>query len=215
MIKEECAELLRTGFPDIHEKEARDAILEGSSLAELKAGDIWMDVGAFIRSVPLVLRGTLKLVREDDKGHEMLLYYIGPGQTCALSLSCCSGQERSSLRVVAEEDTILLAVPVRLMDEWTSEFRSWKQFVLRSYRGRIEDLIRTIDGLAFKGLDQRVLDHLTERASKQATRTVQVTHQELANAVNSSREVISRILKRMENEGLLRLGRQKIEILGI
>lgn len=200
-------------FPDIFEKDARTAILGTSTLMELKAGDIWLDVGAYIKSVPLVLEGTLKLVREDEKGHEMLLYYIHPGQTCALSLSCCSGSERSTIRVVAEEDTTLLAVPVRSMDEWTTNFRSWKQFVLKTYRSRIEDLVKTIDGLAFQGLDQRIMANLKEKRAKQASPVIQITHQELANDMNSSREVISRILKRLENEGLVKLGRQRIELL--
>ncbi len=209
---QQMEELLLQEFPDIFEKEARQAILLASTPVELSAGDIWMDIGAFIKSIPLVLKGSLKLVREDDQGNELLLYYINAGQTCALSLSCCSGHERSSIRAVSEEETLLLAVPVRFMDEWTTEFRSWKHFVLKSYQRRFEELLRTIDNVAFKGLDVRILELLRERVDKQGSRVLHMTHQDLANDLNSSREVISRILKRMEHDGVVKLARQKIEL---
>ena len=204
---------LRRTFPDIYEAEARAAILEASTLEELQAGDIWMDIGGYIKKIPLVLHGSLKLLREDDNGNEMLLYFVGVGETCAMSLTCCNSGARSSIRVVAEEDTVLLALPARLMDEYTERFRSWKSFVMLTYQRRFEELLRTVDGIAFQKLDARILDLLRERVRKNGDRTIITTHQELANELNSSREVISRLLKAMERDGLVKLGRQRIELL--
>lgn len=204
---------LRTTFPDIYEQEARTAIIEASHIVELKTGEIFMDFGGYIRSIPLVLKGLLKLVREDDDGNEILLYFVAPGETCAMSLTCCNSDARSTIRVSAEEDTVLLAVPARNMDEWTDRFRSWKSFVMKSYQNRFESLLRTIDGIAFQKLDQRLIKLLREHARTQGSETLQMTHQELANDLNSSREVVSRLLKAMEKDGLVELGRQKIKVL--
>jgi CRP/FNR family transcriptional regulator len=212
---EDLGQTLRRLFPDIHEPEARAAILEAGHLHELKAGDIWMDIGGYIKMIPLVLAGALKLIREDDEGHEMLLYFVGPGETCALSLTCCMSEARSTVRVVAEEDTVLLALPIRKMDEWTDHFRSWKSFVLLTYQRRFEELLRTVDSIAFQKLDTRLLDLLHERARKSGTQVIASTHQELANELNSSREVISRLLKALEKDGVLKLGRQRIELIEV
>ena len=127
---------LRTTFPDIYEQEARNAIIEASHTVELKAGDIFMDFGGYIKSIPLVLSGLLKLIREDEDGNEILLYFVAPGETCAMSLTCCNSDARSTIRVSAEEDTVVLAVPARTKDDWTERFRSWKSFVMHSYQNR-------------------------------------------------------------------------------
>jgi CRP/FNR family transcriptional regulator, anaerobic regulatory protein len=210
---EELETTLRHVFPDIYEAEARAAIIASAHVVELKAGDIWIDIGGYIKHIPLVLGGMLKLLREDGSGNEILLYFVGPGETCAMSLTCCMSDARSTIRVIAEEDTVLLAVPVRFMDEWTERFRSWKSFVMLTYQRRFEELLRTIDGVAFQKLDVRILSLLRERVANQGSAVVQITHQELANELNSSREVISRLLKGMENDRLLKLGRQRIEVL--
>jgi CRP/FNR family transcriptional regulator len=210
---EDLEQTLQRLFPDIHEPDARAAILEVGHLHELNAGDIWMDIGGYIKTIPLVLSGSLKLLREDEDGNEMLLYFVGPGETCALSLTCCMSEARSTVRVVAEEDTVLLAVPIRNMDEWTDRFRSWKSFVLLTYQRRFEELLRTVDSIAFQKLDARVLDLLRERARKSGSNVIATTHQELANELNSSREVISRLLKALEKDGVLKLGRQRIEMI--
>ena len=209
---QELDEVLRETFPDIYEAEARKARITAAHTVELKAGELWMDIGGYIKSIPLVFSGMLKLMREDDAGNEMLLYFVRPGETCAMSLTCCMSDVRSTIRVVAEEDTVLLAVPVRYMDEWTETYRSWKSFVMLTYQRRFEELLRTIDGIAFQKLDVRILQLLRERARDQGSYVILTTHQELANELNSSREVISRLLKSMEREGLVKLGRQRIEL---
>jgi CRP/FNR family transcriptional regulator, anaerobic regulatory protein len=211
---QELDALLKKHFPDIYEPEAREALIAAGHRMDLAAGHVFMEIGGYIRNIPLVLSGLLKLVREDEEGNEMLLYYLKPGETCAMSLTCCMNEARSTIRVTAEEDTELLAIPVRQMDSFTDRFRSWKNFVMLTYQRRFEELLHTIDGVAFQKLDVRIQDLLSERARNAGTKQLVITHQEIAEQLNSSREVISRLLKRMERDGELKLGRQRIELLG-
>ncbi len=206
-------EELRTYFPDIYEPEAREAILAQGIEMSINAGDMLMDIGQYIKYIPLVLSGSLKILREDKEGNELLLYYLRSGETCAMSLTCCTGDSVSSIRAVAEEDTHVIAIPVKYMDEWTQEFRSFKHFVLLTYQRRYEELLRTIDGIAFQKLDERLISLLKEKSQSASTQVLNVTHQELAQELNSSREVISRLLKQLERLGKVKLGRNKIEIL--
>jgi CRP/FNR family transcriptional regulator, anaerobic regulatory protein len=206
-------QLIRARFPDIYEPEAREAILRHGMVMEIKAGERMMDIGQYIKFMPLVLEGALKVMREDSEGNELLLYYIQPGETCAMSLTCCMGDAKSNVRAEAEEDTLLVAIPVRYMDEWTSTFKSFKSFVMLTYQRRYEELLQTIDGIAFQKLDDRLLNALKDKSRTQGAALIQTTHQELANELNSSREVISRVLKQMERQGMVKLGRNKIELL--
>jgi CRP/FNR family transcriptional regulator, anaerobic regulatory protein len=205
---------IREKFPDIYEAEARQAILENGIVMEVPAGERMMDIGQYIKFMPLVLEGSLKVMREDNDGNELLLYYLGPGQTCAMSMTCCMGDAKSNVRAEAEENTTIIAIPVRFMDEWTSKYRSFKGYVMLNYQRRFEELLQTVDGIAFQKLDDRLINALREKARAQGNRIIQTTHQELANELNSSREVISRVLKQMERRDLVRLGRNKIELLG-
>ena len=213
--KAELEDRLRRVFPDIYEPEARRALVAQGRQMELGAGEVFLDIGGYIRDVPLVLSGLLKLERMDDEGNELLLYYLRPGETCAMSLTCCTSEARSTIRVTAEEDSELLAIPARIMDRLTEEHRSWKHFVMLTYQRRFDELLRTIDGVAFQNLDSRIVELLKNRARNTGSRVLSVTHQELAEQLNSSREVVSRLLKRMEREGALKLGRQRIELLGM
>lgn len=180
---------------------------------ELKAGEMLMDIGGYIKYIPLVLKGMLKIMREDSDGNELLLYYIRPGETCAMSLTCCMGDAKSTVRAEVEEDVLVLAIPIRFMDKWTNEFQSWKSFVMHTYQMRYEELLRTIDGIAFQKLDDRLERALKEKCASLGTNSLVITHQELANELNSSREVISRLLKQMERKGKVKLGRHKIEVI--
>lgn len=211
---EDLEATLRKVFPDIYEPEARKALVDQGQLLELRGGEVFMEIGNYIRTIPMVISGMLKLVREDEEGNEMLLYYLKPGETCAMSLTCCTNDARSTIRVSAEEDSVILAIPARLMDSLTDTYRSWKNFVMLTYQRRFEELLRTIDGVAFQKLDVRIQELLKERAANTGSRVITVTHQEIAEQLNSSREVISRLLKRMEHEGEVKLARQRIELLG-
>lgn len=199
-------------FPDIYERSTVEVILETAKLKKLRADDWMVDIGDPIVYMPLLLKGQLRILREDEEGHELLLYYIRPGETCAMSLTCCSGNAVSNVRAVAEEDTELLLLPIQIIDEWTTKYPSFKSFILKTYQRRFEELLNTIDGIAFHNLDDRLLQLLKQKSTKEGL-TLKTTHQELANQLNSSREVISRLLKQMERTGKIEMGRNKITLL--
>jgi len=199
-------------FPDIYERNTAEIIIETAQLKKLHADDWMVDIGDPILYMPLLLKGQLRILREDDEGHELLLYYIRPGETCAMSLTCCSGNAVSNVRAVAEEDTELLLLPIQIIDEWTTKYPSFKSFILKTYQKRFEELLNTIDGIAFHNLDDRLSQLLKQKSEKEGSE-LKTTHQELANQLNSSREVISRLLKQMERKGKIQMGRNKITLL--
>ena len=199
-------------FPDIYERETVEAILEIGKLKKIKADDWMLDIGDPILYMPLLLKGQLRLLREDVEGHELLIYYIRPGETCAMSLICCSGNAVSNVRAVAEEDSELLLLPIQIIDEWTTKYPSFKTFILKTYQHRFEELLNTIDDIAFHNLDDRLSQLLKQKSEKEGS-VLKTTHQELANQLNSSREVISRLLKQMERKGKIQMGRNKITLL--
>jgi len=199
-------------FPDIYERSTVEVILETAKLKKLRADDWMVDIGDPIVYMPLLLKGQLRILREDEEGHELLLYYIRPGETCAMSLTCCSGNAVSNVRAVAEEDTELLLLPIQIIDEWTTKYPSFKSFILKTYQKRFEELLNTIDSIAFHNLDDRLSQLLKQKSEKEG-RELKTTHQELANQLNSSREVISRLLKQMERKGKIQMGRNKITLL--
>ena len=199
-------------FPDIYERETVEAILEIGKLKKLRADDWMVDIGDPIVYMPLLLKGQLRILREDEEGHELLLYYIRPGETCAMSLTCCSGNAVSNVRAVAEEDSELLLLPIQIIDEWTTKYPSFKSFILKTYQHRFEELLNTIDSIAFHNLDDRLSQLLKQKSEKEGSE-LKTTHQELANQLNSSREVISRLLKQMERKGKIQMGINKITLL--
>jgi CRP/FNR family transcriptional regulator len=199
-------------FPDIYERETVEAILEIGKLKKIRADDWMLDIGDPILYMPLLLKGQLRVLREDAEGHELLIYYIRPGETCAMSLICCSGNAVSNVRAVAEEDSELLLLPIQIIDEWTTKYPSFKSFILKTYQHRFEELLNTIDGIAFHNLDDRLSQLLKQKSEKEGSE-LKTTHQELANQLNSSREVISRLLKQMERKGKIQMGRNKITLL--
>jgi CRP/FNR family transcriptional regulator len=205
-------EAFKALFPDIYEFAAIEHILSTGKLKQVKQDDWLVDIGDPIVYMPLVLEGQLRILREDEDGNELLLYFIKPGETCAMSLTCCMGNAVSNVRAIAEEDTRVLMLPIQVIDEWTSTYPSFKSFILKTYQKRFDELLRTIDGIAFHNLDDRLLQLLKQKASLE-DHVVIATHHELATQLNSSREVISRILKQMERKGKIQMGRNKITLL--
>ncbi len=178
-----------------------------------KEGEIIMDYGSFIKMAPLVIEGTVKVMRENRYGDEIFLYYLSAGDTCASSFSCCLAQKRSFIKTIAEEDCKVIAIPVQYVDEWISKYRNWKEFVMQAYDRRIMELIDTIDSIAFMKMDERLMKYLEDRAFVTGSQTIHLTHQEIATDLNASREAVSRLLKKLERQGVIKLGRNRIELL--
>lgn len=204
--------LLRQHYPHLAELELQEEIARVGQLLHFSAGEIIMDVDNYIKLVPLVVDGSIKIVREDDDGKELFLYYLNTGDTCSMSFTCCMMDKKSSIRTVAEEPTTLIGIPIRYVDQWMTKYQSWKNFVMRSYDDRMLELVRTIDNIAFKKMDERLLDYLHKKASATQSKVIQATHQDIAYDLNASREAISRLLKQLERSGAVQLGRNKIEL---
>jgi CRP/FNR family transcriptional regulator len=177
------------------------------------AGEVIMRTGQYIKSTVLVLTGRIKIYRENNEGGEFLMYYIGPGEACAISMICTLQSRASEIMAKAEEDTEVLMIPVQLMEEWMNHYKSWYQFVIQTYRTRFEELLLVIDNIAFRNMDERLEFYLKRYAGKTGQTHIELSHQQIADDLNSSREVISRLLKKMEQQNRLRLHRNMIELL--
>ena len=205
--------LIRDSFPDIYEQDLIEAIEEHGRYMKVPAGDSLIDIGGYIKFMPLVVTGNIKVMREDNNGDEIFLYYLRPGQACAMTLNCCMANKPSEVSAIAVDDTEFIAIPVELMDEWLRKFRSWQNFVLNTYSNRFMELLATVDSIAFLQLDERLLKYLQEKAQISGTQELSTTHQDIAYDLNSSREVISRLLKQLEKRGMIELGRNKVKLM--
>lgn len=167
--------------------------------------------GQFISSFPLVIKGLIRITRNNEDGNELLLYYLKGNEVCAMSLTCCMANLKSNVKAIAEEETEVILLPVGLLDKWMIEFPSWRQFVMQTFQSRFRELIDTVDSIAFLKLDERLEKYFIDRYKKSGAKTFAGTHQELALQLNTSREVVSRLLKKLEKDGKIRLSRNFID----
>lgn len=199
-------------LPFITDSNLLSAIEKEAKVMVFEAGQTIIDKGQYIKIVPIIIQGSVKVLRTDEDGHELFLYYIEGGETCAVSLTCCSTSTPSSIKAVAEEKTTILGVPVRKHEEWANEYRQWKDFVALTYQKRFQELLLTIDAIAFQKMDERLLSYLATKSGQLKSLELAVTHQEIASELGSSREVISRLLKQLEKKKLVELGRNIIYV---
>lgn len=201
---------LKDAYGFLFEEELINEIAVTGVLKTAKEGEIIMDINDYITSMPLLLEGAIKILREDKDGNELLLYFLERGDTCALTLSCCLGQTRSEIRAVAERDTQYIMIPVGKIEEWTAKYKSWRNFVFESYHSRLTEMLETIDTIAFMNMDERLLRYLQDKAKINQSEALQVTHQQIAYDLNTSRVVISRLLKKLEMDNKIHLQRNQI-----
>ena len=171
-----------------------------------------MSPGDSIVFVPIVLEGVIRVIRQNSDGKEVFLYHLYPGQTCAMALSCCQGNKSSTVKAIAEENSRILQIPVNMVEHWY-RYPEWKTFVDNTYSHRFSELLEVIDLIAFSNMDKQLLHYLRERATAAGTNVLFITHQNIAEELHTHREVISRLLRTMEQKNLLKLGRNTIEIL--
>jgi len=213
MRPEELRVILQENYGIIFESALLDAMANVGTYKNARSQDILIDLGEYIKSMPLLLKGAIRIIREDKEGNELFLYYLERGDTCAFSLTCCMGNKKSAIRAVVEEETEMLLIPVEYMDKWVVEFKSWRDFVFQSYNARLEEMLEAIDSLAFLKLDERVMKYLRDRVMVTGDTTVTNTHQQLARELNTSRVVVSRLLKQLEKSGRIKMDRNRIEVL--
>ena len=198
-------------FEDALLKEIEDV----GVLKELKANATLIEIGNYIKSIPLLMDGAIKILREDDDGDELVLYYIERGDTCAMTLSCCVGQTKSEIRAIAETDVKLIMIPVQKMGEWLGKYKSWQNFILQSYHNRMLEMLEAIDTIAFLRMDDRLLKYLRDKAMVTHDDQINATHKEISEDLHTSRVVISRLLKKLENEGKIKLHRNNIKMIDL
>ena len=203
-------EIVKKRFP-FFESGLREAIMESGTYREFSEGDELIREDQFIMSFPIVISGLIKVCRTDDAGNELLLYYLRPGDVCTVSLICCMDRTRSRVKALTEEDTTAILVPVELLDSWMTMYQTWKEYVMRSMQKRFDELLDALDSIAFLKMDERLEKFFTDRFKSSGTTVFEGSHQEVALAMNSSREVISRLLKQMEKQGLVTLSRGRID----
>ena len=205
-------DLLKQTYGFIFEEQLIEEISEVSLLRDFKEGDVLIDFGDFIRKMPLLIKGAIKISREDFDEGELLLYFIEKGDTCAMTMACCLGETKSEIRAVAETNGTVVMIPITKMEEWLGKYKSWRNFVFNSYNNRLKEMLSAIDNLAFMNMDERLLNYLYDKAKINNSNHILNTHQEIAYDLHTSRVVISRLLKALENKGKISLHRAFIEI---
>jgi len=194
------------------ELDLRKEIEKSVIVKQFKAGEIIMRSGQNLRATLLVAKGRVKIFREGNEGGEFFMYYLNPGEACALSIMCAVRQETSKVMAQAVEDCEIWMIPFQKVSDWMRLYPSWYRYVVETYRERFEELLETLDQVAFRSLDERLEFYLHKQAKEMGSLNLNITHMEIASDMNSSREVVSRLLKKMEQRGILKLGRNVIHL---
>ena len=201
---------LKNNYGHLFEDALLKEIDQVGTFKEVSQGFKMMEIGDYVKAMPLLVSGAIKILREDNDGDELLLYFLEKGDTCAITLSCCVAQTKSKIRAIAETDSKLIMIPIHKMEEWSEKYKSWRHFVFESYHNRLNEMLVTIDSIAFLKLDERLLKYLKEKARISKDNIIQNTHQEIAYELHTSRVVISRLLKKLEVLGIIQLHRNYI-----
>jgi len=206
-------ELLQQKFNHLLDDNLIKEIYLSGVFKTFKKQDIIIDINQTLNHIPLLLIGSIKILREDNDGNDLLIYFLGAGETCTMSLTCCMGASKSKVRAVAEKDSSLVMIPVALMQKWFHNNESWRNFILESYQTRFNEMLETIDNLAFMKMDERLYKYLIHKTKLNNSNTIIVKHLDIAEDLHTSRVVISRLLKQFENSKKIKLSRNKIEVL--
>lgn len=205
---------IKDRFKDIFEPALLAELATRGKVVRVKAGEGILDVGQTVKTMPLILSGLVKVSRVEEDGRELFLYYINPEESCAMTFTCCMQGHPSEIRAEAEEDVEMLLVPIGAMDEWLAKYPTWKAFVMKTIRNRFNELLKTIDLIAFQNLDQRLAAYLREKARASGSSLVNLSHEQVATELATARVVVSRLLKKLERDGKVLLYRNQIKVLG-
>ena len=206
---------LKAGYGKQFESALITEIVQVGTFKKVQEGAKLMDIGDTIRGMPLLISGAIKILREDKDGDELLLYYLEKGDTCSMTMTCCMGNSQSEIRAIAETDVMLIMVPIRKMEEWMAKYKSWRTFVLESYHSRLNELLGTLDHIAFDKMDERLTVYLKKKSKVNKEDIIHNTHQEIAYDLHTSRVVVSRLLKKLEQMGRIELHRNFIKIVNL
>jgi len=205
-------EKLNNSFAKVFEQGLLDEIIEIANYSNLESGEILIDIGDKMTHIPLIISGIVKIMREDQNEDEILLYFLEKGDTCAISFVNCINQSRSMFRGVVEKDVECIMLPVEKIEDWIVNYKTWRHFIIESYHSRLIEMVEAIDSLAFLKLDDRLYKYLSDKMRLVHSGDLTITHQEIADDLNTSRVVISRLLKALERKGKIKLGRNRIKM---
>jgi CRP/FNR family transcriptional regulator, anaerobic regulatory protein len=208
-------EEIKEHFGFMLEEDLLKEISEFGVLKSINENDTIIEPGAYIKSMPLLLEGAIKVSRVDDKGDELLLYFIESGDTCAMSLNCCLSNSKSEIKATAETPVRMIMIPVSKMDEWLVKYKSWRSFIMNSFQARLQEVLQTVDNIAFLNMDERLMQYLQDKTKITHSTKIQTTHEEIAKDLHTSRVVISRLLKKLEHSGDVVLHRNAIDVINL
>ncbi|NNC93998.1 MAG: Crp/Fnr family transcriptional regulator [Chitinophagales bacterium] len=205
-------ELLKDRFGFLFEEKLINEISESGKHKRLEEGQMIMDIGQKMSYMPLVVSGSIKILSEDEDGNDLLLYYLEMGDTCAMTMSCCLGDSKSTIKAITEEPTELIQIPIQKMEEWVIKYKSWRTFVFESYNTRLNEMLEAIDNLAFNNMEERLFKYLKDKAMVSGSKKLKITHYQIANDLHSSRVVISRLMKKLDQNGKISHHRNLVEV---
>jgi len=204
--------LVKANFSFLFEKALLDEMSIVAQLKEVKKNDYLIDIGQEMIFMPLIITGAIKVFRTDDDGDDYILYFIEGGDTCAMTLNCCMKGAKSEIKAIAERDSELLLIPVHKLEDWL-HYKSWRAFVFGSYNNRFTEMLEAVDSLAFMNMNDRILKYLKNKVIANKSEFLKITHNTISLELNTSRVVVSRILKKLEIDGDIKLDRNQIKIL--
>jgi CRP/FNR family transcriptional regulator len=213
-VKEDLIVDFKEKFSDVFETLLIEILLSKGILQQVEPETVIVEYGQKIVYMPIIIKGLVRVLRNDENGKELFLYYVGDKESCAMTFTCCMQEAESEIRAIAEEHTKILKIPITLMDELLIKFPSWKSFVMKTIKMRFNELLKAIDSLAFMKLDERLIQFLKEKSERTGSKVIHLSHEQIANELATSRVVISRLLKKMENEGMLLTYRNQVKLLG-
>lgn len=211
---EQYANNIKAQFPQF-ETALLEELEEKAEMKSFEAGEWLLRTGQNIRSTMLIISGLVKVFRQDEEGNEYFMYYLEPGQACALSMICAAKQETSQIMAKTVLPTEVVRIPLDNMDAWMAKYKSWYYFVLETYRARFEELLSTVDHIAFRNMDERLVFYLRKYQETTHSNNIHLSFTEMAQELNSSREVISRLMKKLADKGLVRLHKSYVEIVDL
>lgn len=188
-------------------------IEESGTIMSFKEGDVILDYDKNIRSMPLVLSGTIRVMRKDEEGREILLYYLSSNESCAMAYTCCMEARKSEIKAIADTPVEIVAIPHEKLDEWLTKYPSWKSYIFQSFTARFNELLKSLESVAFQKLDERLIRYLKNKTKVSGKMVVSLSHQQIADELGTNRVVVSRLLKMLENENKVILYRNELKVL--
>lgn len=195
------------------EKKLIEEIISEGKVMNFKEGDVIMDYGKRVKFMPLILSGSIRVMRRDEEDREILLYYLSSNESCAMAYACCMEDKKSEVKAIAEDNVEIIAIPHEKLDEWLVKYPSWKSYIFNSFTQRFNELLKSLESIAFHKLDERLIKYLKKKVKLSGKTSIPLSHNQIAEEMGTSRVVISRLLKQLENEKKLVLYRNEIKLL--